>query len=173
MARIEYADPNRDAEVTALAQRILAERGTMHNLYKMLLHSPPVAEGWLTFLTAIRQKCELPGRYRELAILRIALLNRAHYEYEGHVPHALRAGLKQSQIDALENWQQSSEFDAVEKAVLSYTDSMTRQIQVPDDIFAAIKAHFGERQTVELTATIGAYNCVSRFLESMKIDSDG
>jgi alkylhydroperoxidase family enzyme len=173
MARLEYADENGHPEVAALAQRIRAERGTMHNLYRMLLQSPPVAEGWLTFLTAIRQKCELPGRYRELAILRIALLNRAHYEYEGHVPHAVRAGVKQSQIDALESWQRSPEFDAVERAVLAYTDSMTRQIQVPDDVFAAIKEHFGERQTVELSATIGAYNCVSRFLESIRIDSDG
>jgi alkylhydroperoxidase family enzyme len=173
MARLEYADENGRPEVAALAQRIRAERGTMHNLYRMLLQSPPVAEGWLTFLTAIRQKCELPGRYRELAILRIALLNRAHYEYEGHVPHAVRAGVKQSQIDALESWQRSPEFDAVERAVLAYTDSMTRQIQVPDDVFAAIKERFGERQTVELSATIGAYNCVSRFLESIRIDSDG
>jgi alkylhydroperoxidase family enzyme len=173
MARLEYADENGRPEVAALAQRIRAERGTMHNLYRMLLQSPPVAEGWLTFLTAIRQKCELPGHYRELAILRIALLNRAHYEYEGHVPHAVRAGVKQSQIDALESWQRSPEFDAVERAVLAYTDSMTLQIQVPDDVFAAIKEHFGERQTVELSATIGAYNCVSRFLESIRIDSDG
>jgi len=172
MARIDYADENRDAEVTALATRIRAERGTMPNLYKMLLHSPPVAEGWLSFFTAIRQKCELPGRLRELAILRIALLNRAHYEYEGHVPYALRNGVRQAQIDALENWQQSSEFDAVERVVLAYTDSMTRQIQVPDDVFAAVKKQFNEREVVELTATIGAYNCVSRFLESIRIDSD-
>ena len=110
----------------------------------------------------------MPGRLRELAILRIALLNRAHYEYEGHVPYALRNGVRQAQIDALENWQQSSEFDAVERVVLAYTDSMTRQIQVPDDVFAAVKKQFNEREVVELTATIGAYNCVSRFLESDK-----
>ena len=49
---------------------------------------------------------------------------------------------------------------------------MTRQIQVPDDVFAAVKKQFNEREVVELTATIGAYNCVSRFLESIRIDSD-
>ncbi len=74
-------------EVAALAQRIRARaRHDAITCIRMLLQSPPVAEGWLTFLTAIRQKCELPGRYRELAILRIALLNRAHYEYEAICP---------------------------------------------------------------------------------------
>lgn len=36
----------------------------MLNLYRMLLNSPPVAEGWLTLFTAIRQKAKLADRYR-------------------------------------------------------------------------------------------------------------
>ena len=77
MARIPYPDPSR-YEGQPLTERIRRERGgQLHNLYRMLLHSPPVTEGWLAFLTAIRHETELPGRYRELAILRIAVLNGA------------------------------------------------------------------------------------------------
>jgi alkylhydroperoxidase family enzyme len=43
---------------------------------------------------------------------------------------------------------------------------------VPDDVFAAVKAKFDTRLVTELTATIGAYNLVSRFLEALQIDSD-
>ena len=58
MARIPYADPTRP-DIAALAERITRERGgRMLNLYRMLLNSPPVAEGWLTLFTAIRQKAE-------------------------------------------------------------------------------------------------------------------
>jgi alkylhydroperoxidase family enzyme len=46
---------------------------------------------------------------------------------------------------------------------------MTREIHVPDAIFAAVRAHFDERETVELTATIGGYNLVSRFLEAVQM----
>ena len=55
------------------------------------------------------------------------------------------------------------------RAVLAYTDSMTREIHVPEAIFAAVRAHFDERETVELTATIGGYNLVSRFLEAVQM----
>src|SRR3981081_3403903 len=92
MARIPYADENRDDEVKALAAQIRKERGKLHNLYRMLLNSPPVARGWLNLLTAVRQQCKLSGRYRELTILRIALLNRADYEYKSHIPFALKEG---------------------------------------------------------------------------------
>lgn len=76
MARIPYADLN-DEQIKPLAERIVSERGSVLHLYQMLLHSPPVAEGWLSYLTAIRQKSTLNGALRELVIVRIAQINGA------------------------------------------------------------------------------------------------
>lgn len=172
MARIPYADENANPEVVALTAQIKSERGKLHNLYRMLLNSPPVARGWLNLLTAIRQQCKLSGRCRELAIMRIAILNGADYEYDNHVPFALKEGITQAQIDALRDWRKSQAFDAADQAVLAYTDSMTKDVHVPDDVFDALRPHFDARELTELTATIAAYNLVSRFLEAVKIDHD-
>jgi alkylhydroperoxidase family enzyme len=49
---------------------------------------------------------------------------------------------------------------------------MTRDAHVPDDVFERMHEHFDERDVVELTATIAAYNCVSRFLEALRIDPE-
>ena len=170
MARIPYADPA-SPETRELAERITRERGSVLHLYAMLLHSAPVAEGWLKFLTAIRHKCVLPGALRELVIMRVAQLNGAPYEAEQHAPIALREGLTQAQVDALGEWTASGLFDKVQRAVLAYCDAMTREVHVPDDVFAAVRGVMDRRNLVELTATIGAYNMVSRFLEAMQIDS--
>lgn len=170
MARIPYADCTSTA-VRPLADRIIAERGSILHLYQMLLHSAPVAEGWLNYLTAIRQKSSLPGDVRELVIMRVALLNHAPYEADQHAPIALREGVSQGKLDALKDWQDCSLFDARERAVLTYTDAMTRQVQVSDEIFAAVAAHFEPPRLVELTATVAAYNMVSRFLEALQIHS--
>lgn len=171
MARIPYAD-DQNPEVAELAAQIRRERGKMHNLYRMLLNSPPVARGWLNLLTAVRQQAKLPGRYRELAILRVAIANGADYEYQSHVPFGLKEGLTQRQIDALPNWQTSDAFNAAERAVLAYTDSMTKEIHVPDSKFEPLRPHFDARELTELTATIAAYNLVSRFLEAVQIDHE-
>ena len=172
MARIPYADPNQNEEVKALSERIRKERGRLHNLYLMLLNSPPVARGWLNLLTAVRQQCKLPGRFRELVIVRIAILNGADYEYDSHVPLALKEGITRLQVDGLREWQSSKAFDAADRAVLAYTDSMTREVHVPEAVFDALRPHFDARELTELTATIAAYNLVSRFLEAVKIDHD-
>jgi hypothetical protein len=47
---------------------------------------------------------------------------------------------------------------------------MTLAVEVPDEAFATLKEQFGEREIVELTATIGTYNCVSRFLVALDVN---
>ena len=170
MARLPYAD-TASPQTRELAERITRERGSVLHLYAMLLHSAPVAEGWLRYLTAIRHECALPGLLRELVIMRVAQLNGAPYEAQQHAPIALREGMTQAQIDALGQWPESGLFDETQRAVLAYCDAMTRTVHVPDDVFAAVRAVMDNRNLVELTAAIGAYNMVSRFLEAMQIDA--
>ncbi len=170
MARIPYADTT-NPDTRELVERITRERGSVLHLYAMLLHSGPVAEGWLRYLTAIRHECTLPGALRELVIMRIAQLNGAPYEAQQHAPIALREGVTQAQIDALDKWLESGLFDRDQRAVLAYCDAMTREVHVPDEVFAAVRSAMDNRNLVELTATIGAYNMVSRFLEAMGIDA--
>jgi alkylhydroperoxidase family enzyme len=173
VARVALIGEGERPELESLITTIKAERGgKLLNLYRALLNSPAVAEGWLKLFTAIRQNGKLSGRYRELAILRVALLNGADYEYRAHIPFALKDGISQEQIDALDGWQVSGVFGERERAVLAYTDHMTREIRVPDAIFDELRRHFDDRELVELTATVGGYNLVSRFLEAMRIDHE-
>jgi len=171
MARLPYADLSHP-EAKPLVDRIVAERGSVLHLYQMLLHSPAVAGGWLNYLTSIRQLSTLPGDLRELVIMRVAVLNGAPYEADQHAPIALREGVSQAQLDALDQWESSSLFAERERAVLAYTDAMTRQIQVPQPVFDAARRAMGtDKLMVELTATVAAYNMVSRFLEALQVHS--
>jgi AhpD family alkylhydroperoxidase len=169
LARLAYADPAKP-ETRALAERITRERGSVLHLYAMLMHSGPVAEGWLRYLTAIRHECQLPGALREMVIMRIATLNGAPYEAAQHAPIAVKEGLTEAQVAAIADWEGSGLFDATQRAVLAYCDAMTRAIRVPDEVFAGVRRALPDRELVELTATIGAYNMVSRFLEALEID---
>lgn len=171
MAHLPYAD-TRHPDAQPLVQRIVAERGHLLHLYQMLLHSPPLAEGWLFFLTRVRQQLDLPGALRELVIMRVAQLNGAPYEADQHAPIARQEGVTQAQLDALPAWREAAVFSAEQRAVLELCDTMTRQVQVPEPTLAAVRTHLGERRTVELVATVAAYNMVSRFLEALHIHSD-
>ena len=170
MAHLPYADLSGTA-LLPLVERITRERGSVLHLYQMLLHSPPLAEGWLGFLTNVRQRLDLDGGLRELVIMQVAHLNRAPYEAEQHAPIALEHGLTTRQLAALPQWHSERSFSPVQCAALQLADSMTRDVQVPAEVIDAVRAHLDERQTVELVGTIAAYNMVSRFLEALQIHS--
>lgn len=172
MARIPYADLSAP-EAQPLVRRIVAERGSVLHLYQMLMHSPPLAEGWLGFMTKVRQQLTLPGDLRELVIMRIAHLNGAPYEADQHAPIALKEGLSPSQLDALADWRAASErYTPLQREVLALCDAMTREVHVDASVVQAVRERLGERQLVELVGTIASYNMVSRFLEALQIHSD-
>lgn len=169
--RIVPIPPGTRPELAAQEAQILAERGRISPLYQVLLNSPPIAHGWEQMLSAVRNRNSLPPGLRELVILRVAVLNRAPYEFDAHVPHALAAGVAQAVIDATRAVPLPAEtaLSAAERVAIRLTDAMTRDIEVPDALYAEVRQHFGAQGQIDLVATVAAYNMVSRFLVALQI----
>jgi 4-carboxymuconolactone decarboxylase len=156
-----------------VAERVRARRnGTLTPLDLMLLHSEPLADGWNTLMGAVRSRFELPADLRELAICRVAVLNDAPYEWHAHAPLLQQAGFDDEQLAAVRERGDAECLSPAHRLVVAYTDAMTRDVRVPDELFATVLAELGERGTVELTATVASYNMVSRFLVALDIGVD-
>ena len=172
-------DPQMETEEdAAIVQRVKDRRGgKLIALDKTLLHAPAVANGWNSFLGAIRTQTSLPGSVRELAICRVAVLNKAWYEWDQHRPILEQTGVLSAEaVESLKERPTSDGKDVRagicdEKhlAVLEYTDAMTLGCIVPEPVFAQLKRFFTEKEVVEITSTIAAYNCVSRFLVALDV----
>ncbi|KAL2215111.1 putative 4-carboxymuconolactone decarboxylase [Thermoascus aurantiacus ATCC 26904] len=144
-----------------------------------LLHSPPVADGWNSLLGAIRSKTTLSQDLLELAVCRVAVLNGAVYEWNAHAPLALKAGVKPEVLRVVRELpvgfstsdQGAGCLSDVQAAVLAYTDQMTKNVNVDEEVFNRLKSVAGlnDREVVELTAAVAAYNCVSRFLVALDV----
>ena len=167
--RIAPITPGTKAELAALEAKILQERGNISPLYQILLNAPEIAQGWEALLTAIRNRNSLSPAIREMIILRVAVLNRANYEFDAHAPHAIKAGMSQEKIKSLKDSTISDVFDEKECLILRLTDVMTQDIQVPDTVFDQVRPYFNDQEILELVATISAYNMVSRLLNALHI----
>src|SRR5262245_6654422 len=138
-----------------------------------MLHSPALAAAWFDLNQAVRYGSEIDGQSRELAVIRVAILNDVEYVVRAHGPaYALKEGLTPEQVAAVANWEPSKLFSDPQRALLAYTDAMTRELDVPDAVFAEVRNYFSERQAVELTMLIGAYNMLTRFLKALKVDPE-
>jgi 4-carboxymuconolactone decarboxylase len=167
--RVPLVVPGTRPELAAIEQNIMAERGRVSLLYQVLLNSPAIASGWEKMLTAVRNQSGVPADLRELMILRVAVLNRADYEFEAHVPHAERAGVSAEKIEATKTLVLPSVFTSTEQLLLELTDAMTVQIEVPETVMDRVRTRFDAKLTVEIVATIAAYNMVSRLLVALNV----
>jgi len=174
MARVKLIQPEERPDQTALIDRIRkGRRGNVINVYKMLLHSPDIASVWLDLVNVVRWKVDLEGRLREIVIVRVGYLNRCAYVVNQHVPELTTPeGLTEEECAALADWRASAFFSERERAALAYADAVTRDIDVPDAVFADLRKHFNERQIVELTVLIGTYNMHTRVGQALQIDPE-
>ena len=171
--------PTTTPEDAAIVSRIQARRAPrpLQALDLTLLHAPPVADGWNSFLGAVRERTTLRADIRELVISRVAIVNQAWYEWGHHAPLAIAAGVDASAMETLkaelagplmiEDQRPGISFAEEQWAALCLADEMTRNVKVRDETFERVRKSFGEREVVELVATVAAYNCVSRFLVTL------
>lgn len=188
--RLPYAPPTPPATAPAsthdIYTRIAARRHPrpLIPLDLALLHNPAIADGWNTLLGAIRTQTSLDPGVTELAVCRIAVLNGASWEWIAHAPLALKGGVTREALATVlaapvlvqggarggkQEGGGEGGLSEMQWAVLAYTDAMTREVKVDDGVFDALRAWFDEREIVELTATVAAYNCVSRFLVALDV----
>jgi alkylhydroperoxidase family enzyme len=85
-----------------------------------------------------------------------------------------KAGVKEDQLRALPDFENSDAFSATEKLVLHYAVAMTRTpVDVPDELFEELARNFDERQLVELTSAIAWENYRARFNHAFGIEAEG
>lgn len=156
-----------------LADQIRSRRPNheLLNLDRVLLHSPNFAKGWNGMFAAIRNQLALPGNLREVAIMAIAVLNKADYEWIQHEPEFLKAGGTKEQLAALKKLNPKP-FNEAERAALKLTIEMTRDVKPKQATIDAVRKLLPDQQVVELIGTIAGYNMVSRFLLATGVEAE-
>jgi len=145
--------------------------GTPPNLYRALANHPALVAAWTEFSRMLRYETRTPRALRELVILRGAQLMRSEYEWAQHLPMARKSGVRQAQIEALDKWHSSREFDEREKAALELAEAVTMG-RVSDELHARVSRHFDHHDYVELAAVAAFYAMVGRMLDAMGVPLD-
>ena len=170
MARLPYVDP---ASAPAAVRDLLDRLPAKLNVFRMMAHAETDFAPLVGLGTAILGRQQLDAKLRELAILRVATLSRARYEWVQHVPIARALGVTDAQIAALERTEiDLAPFSPLEATVLRLTTETLRDVRVADATFADAAARLSPREIVELVLTVGYYMMIARLLEATAVDLD-
>ena len=117
--------------------------------------------------------CSVPQSLRRLVELRVSQINGCTYCMWLHAKQMRELGEAEAKIAAVEGWRLSDIFSVAERAALDWAELVTRIAEgvPPDESFAAVRRHFDERQTVELTAIVANMNALNRVAVSMRLEA--
>jgi len=168
MARLPYVIPEKaPAEVQETFKRLPA----MLNVFKMMAHAETNFRPLIRLGTAVLAEQKLSPKLRELAILRVAKLSKAEYEWVQHVALALLVGVTHPQVDALARGEIDAPcFDAAEQLVLQFATEIIRDVRASDQTFARVRERFTAQEIVELVLAVGYYMMIARLLETTGVD---
>jgi alkylhydroperoxidase family enzyme len=166
-----------DAETQEVYDRVLQQWGRISNFSQVLAHQPAALAGWVLPNESIRLANVKSDpdyvKIQQLVIIKTSALNRSAYCMSHNVPLGRKLGLTQTQIEAAQgdDYMASPELDERQKAAIRWAEAVTL-MQAHDDeaAFGAMKAHFTEKQIVELTVFCGMWNYSNRLCEALHVD---
>ncbi len=94
--------PLADDQLTGKAAEIMQpmlDAGRPWNVFRTMVQHPDLARRWMVFANHVLFKSTLPGRERELAILRIGWLCQSEYEFAQHRVIGIEAGLTAEEVE--------------------------------------------------------------------------
>lgn len=111
----------------------------------------------------------LPPRDRELAILRIAWLCQAPYEWGEHVIVAKKVGITSAEIERVTQGAAAAGWNAHERAILSAVEELHAGATLSDATWAVLAASYDDRQLIELPILIGQYQTVAYYQNALRL----
>jgi len=171
MPRIPYANIKESPQkIRDFFEKMGGDDAEIQNIFLMVGHSDISVREFIRLGNRLLTKPHLDPRLRELAILRIAQLAGARYEWAHHVTIAMGTGVTREQIKAIDAWEDSSLFSDEEKTVLRYTEEVFNNNEPGEDTFAAAAVFLDKPSLVELTLSIGYWSMVGKFLRTFQVD---
>ena len=125
---------------------------------------PPVAEHGHAMNQYLRNKAGLPPNIVELVIITTTRELNAPYEYSGHEPAALKAGVPPQVVDAVRFRKPLTGLPEREAAVIELTREAIGQRKVSSATFARAEKLFGRKALVSMAALMGEYNAAAILL---------
>jgi 4-carboxymuconolactone decarboxylase len=168
MARLPYADP----ESATPSIRETLERNPV-SVLRMLAHAESVFDSWREYTDELLRTVELDPILRELAILQLAHLRKAEYQWVHHVALARAVGVGAEQVAAIEEDRDDDpSLGDTEREVLAFSREVVLDGAAGEHAVAALASRLGPRQVVELLLVLGHWGAICTLIQTLALQPD-
>lgn len=144
-------------------------RGRVRGPLAIWLHRPELAEAAQALGAYCRYGSSLEPRLSELAILCMACVWQAEFEWWAHKPIALKAGLSPEVVDALKAGERPAFTNPEEAVVHDIVFTLSKDRRIPDELYDRGRTILGNDRLVDLVGLCGYYTLISMTLNAFDV----
>src|SRR3954466_11241193 len=174
--RIPPLPPDRwDGEVKRILEAVpggVSNRLGDNNIFPTFAQHPDLFRAWLRLGGYLLTAGKLPGRDRELLILRTAVRCGSSYEWGQHVRISLEGGIEREEIDRVLEGPDADGWSPHEAALLRAADELHDDSRISDGTWEALAETYDTEQLIEATMVVGHYHMVAFALNSFGVELD-
>lgn len=162
--RLKPLPHDRDPELKPGFEVARQRMGFIPNSQLILQRRPGLVKAFRAFSGAIGgPESRLDGAMRALITYACCTVTREPYVW-AHAAHALAHAGQEAKLAAFNSYASNALFSEKERATIDYAKAAsTLPCNVTDDLIAALRHHWSEEETVEITALIGLYGFFDRY----------
>jgi 4-carboxymuconolactone decarboxylase len=164
------AEDEADDQSRELLGGVGSMTGPAANIFATLVRHPGLFRRWLPFGGKLLVG-KLPGRDRELLILRTAWHTRAAYEWGQHVGIARGAGVSDEEIGRVPDGPDAG-WDEADRVLLTAADELHDDACISDATWAALARRYDTQQLIEVPMLVGHYHMVAFALNSLGVQRE-
>jgi alkylhydroperoxidase family enzyme len=170
MSRVPLTpDDPADPAVRRVFDSVRAAGRELPDLYRALANAPEMLKLWVDFASGIRSGSTVARSTRELAIMRVALLEDSDYEWRHHWKLASAAGATEEQLRFVGVWTTSLCYSETERAALRAADELVADATLSAATWDELCTHWSHSQVIEILLTISFYLCVGRMIRALDL----
>ena len=161
-----------DDETRALLAKGTGDPGDAYNVAKTICHHPKLMKRWTPLLNHCFIKSTLPGRDRELVILRLAWLVRSEYEWGQHIVMCLDYDCDETDIERIKAGPEAAGWSDHERHLLRAVAELLDDTFLSDATWAGLGETYDKQQILDLIFTVGNYKMLAMALNSLGVQLD-
>ena len=136
---------------------------------EILLRHPELYKAHMMVAQIYLSYGEMTVRDRELAILRIAWLSQAPFEWGSHVKIAKRNGVTPEEIERLIQGSSAPGWNKQDRAIIRAMEELHFDSMIGDETWADIQEFYNDKKQIELVILAGQYKTVAYYQNVLRL----
>ena len=166
----QFSEDAKRLVAETFAHREQKDKSEIPPIFRTMVKHPALFRNQVQFGTELATTGFLSPRERELAVLRVAWLSRAPFEWGEHVVYGKNSGLSDEEVERITQGSEAPDWSDHDRAILRAVEELMADYAISTPTWDILASSWSDPQLMELTGVVGYYLMTAMVFNSLRFE---